>query len=103
MYAIFEDGGRQYRVSEGQRLLVDRRDVSPGAELRFDRVVLLSSDDGVKIGTPTVDGAVVVAVVEGEVKGPKLVGRHRTLRNRTQTKKGHRQRYTEVRVTRIES
>ena len=103
MYAIFEEGGKQYKVSEGQSVLVDRREAEPGSEVRFENVVLLSAGKDVKIGTPKVEGAAVVGVVEGEVKDKKVYGRHRTLRNRTQTKKGHRQKYTEVKITKIEA
>ncbi len=101
MYAIFEKGGKQYRAEEGGRVLIDLLDAEPGSEIKFDNVVLLSGDKGVTIGNPTVKGAAVVAVVEGDVKDKKVVGRHRTQRNRTQTKTGHRQKYTEILIKKI--
>ena len=103
MYAIIDDGGKQYRAEEGKSILVDRKEAEPGTEVRFENVVLLSSAEGVKIGTPNVDGAAVVGVVEAEVKDKKIHGRHRTQRNRTQTRTGHRQKYTEVKITKIEA
>ena len=103
MYAIFDDGGKQYKAEEGVKILVDRKDLEPGAEVRFENVVLLSGADGVRIEGEALKGAAVVGVVEAEVKDKKVYGRHRTRRNRTQTRTGHRQKYTEVRITKIEA
>ena len=57
MYAIIAESGRQYRVEEGQVLEVDYRDVAPGSEIKFERVLALSDDDGMTLGAPVVDGA----------------------------------------------
>jgi len=103
MYAIIDDGGKQYRVEEGQSILVDRKNGDPGAEVRFENVVLLSTEKGVRIQGSELEGKAVVGVIEGEVKDKKIHGRHRTLRNRTQTRTGHRQKYTEVKITKIEA
>ena len=72
MYAIIADGGRQYKVEQGQILEIDYRAVEPGEQLTFDRVLAVSSDDGFKLGKPTVDGASVSAKVLGESKGEKI-------------------------------
>ena len=99
-YAIFEDKGKQYRAEEGALVRIDRRDAEPGAELVFDKVLLLGGD-GTKVGKSTVDGATVAAVVESEEKGPKVHGLKRRLHSRSKTRWGHRQKYTLVRVTKI--
>ena len=103
MYAIFDDGGKQYRAEPGKSVLVDRKGLQPGQEVRFEKVVLLSGEDGAKIEGEAVKKAAVIGVVQGEVKDAKVFGRHRTKRNRTQTRTGHRQKYTEVKITKIEA
>ena len=99
-YAIFEDGGKQYRAEEGALVRVDRRDADPGAEITFDKVLLVGGED-TKVGTPAVSGASVVAVVEAEEKGPKVYGLKRRYHGRSKTRWGHRQKYTLVRVAKI--
>ena len=69
MYAIIADSGRQFKVEEGQEVVVDLRDAEAGSTITFDQVLAVSGDDGVKIGKPTVDGASVAAEVLGEVMG----------------------------------
>jgi len=103
VYAIIEDSGQQFRVSQGDTLDVDVRDLPAGAkEITFDRVLLVSAEDDVKVGTPLVEGAKVLAeVVEQEVKGPKLYVYKFRRRKTTRRKTGHRQRFLRVRVTKI--
>ncbi len=104
-YAIFEDSGKQYRAEEGALVRIDRKAVEAGAEMVFDRVLLVRSAAGggedVSIGRPTVPGASVVASVEGEEKGLKVYGLKRRHHSRSKTRWGHRQKYTLIRVTRI--
>lgn len=102
MYAIFADGGRQYKVEEGQSLDIDFRDVEPGAEIAFDRVLAISAGEGgFRLGQPTLAGAKVIASVVGEVKGEKVnpvrFRRRKNLRKRT----GHRQKYIRVTISKI--
>ncbi len=104
MYAIIADGGRQYRVEEGQNLDIDyRQSVSKGDALAFDRVLAISGDEGLKLGKPVLDGARVTAEVVGIQQGPKLfiqkMRRRKTYRRRT----GHRQLYTRVCIQKIEA
>jgi len=99
-YAIFEDGGKQYRAEEGTLVRVERKKADAGAEITFDRVLLVGGGEA-KVGTPTVSGASVVAVVEAEEKGQKIRGRKRRYHSRSETHWGHRQKYTLLRVTRI--
>ncbi len=101
MYAVFIDGGRQYKVVEGQELDVDYRDIAAGEALEFGRVVACTQGDGLALGEPNVAGAKVTATVVGVVQGPKLViqkfRRRKTYRRRT----GHRQLLTKVRIEKI--
>src|SRR6266849_9070277 len=100
MYAVFEDGSRQYRVSEGDRVKVDYRDAEPGAQLEFKRVLLYQSGEETRIGQPTVEGMRIVADV---VDHPsiKLYIQHFRRRKNYRRLKGHRQYYTQVRVRSI--
>jgi large subunit ribosomal protein L21 len=99
-YAIFEDGGKQYRAEEGALLRVDRKAMDPGLEITFDKVLLLGGAEA-KVGQPKVEGASVVAVVEAEEKGPKQYGRKRRYHSRSETHWGHREKYTVVRIAKI--
>ncbi|HUS92720.1 MAG TPA: 50S ribosomal protein L21 [Phycisphaerae bacterium] len=103
MYAVIEDSGQQFRVSEGDVLNVDLRDLAEDVrEIEFDRVLLISGEGDVKVGTPLVEGAKVVAeVVEPEVKGPKVHIYRWRRRKDSRRKTGHRQKYVQVRVARI--
>ncbi len=101
LYAIFEDRGKQYRAEEGRFVQVDLKQVDPGAEVVFDRVLLVGGGEGALVGRPTVGGAAVVAVVEGEQKGKKVRGLKRRRHSRSKTRWGHRQKYTLVRVKEI--
>ncbi len=70
--AVVVSGGKQYRVSPGDRILVDRLDVAPGAEFKFDRVLMVADGDGVKVGTPIVEGFSLTARVVGHERGPRI-------------------------------
>lgn len=102
MYAIFEDGGKQYKVSEGDTLLVERRDLEDGqAELTFDKVMFLGEGDGSRIGTPFLDGASVTAKIDRELKTPKVTGVKFKRRKGYMKKIGHRQQMIRVTVSQI--
>jgi len=105
VYAVIEDGGRQFRVCEGDVLNVDLRDAwEDVTEVEFGRVLLLSGEGKVKVGTPMVKGAKVVAeVVEAVAKGPKLYVQHWRPRKASRRKAGHRQKFTKVRITKIKA
>jgi large subunit ribosomal protein L21 len=102
MYAIIVDGGRQYRVEEGQELEIDYRDISSGDEITFERVLAGRDDDGIKIGTPEVTGATVTAEVLGVSQGPKLVVQKFRRRKNSRRKTGHRQLHTRVKISKIQ-
>ncbi len=103
MYAVIEDSGQQFRVSEGDVLNVDIRDLADDvSEVEFDRVLLVSGDDDVKVGTPLVDGAKVVAeILNPELKGKKVQSYYWRRRKSSKKKVGHRQKYLKVKVSQI--
>ena len=103
MYAIIVDGGRQYKVEEGQELEIDYRDVPRGGEITFERVLAVSGEDGLKLGQPTLDGASVKAEVMGVQLGEKLVVQKLRRRKNSRRKTGHRQMYTRVRIDKIQA
>jgi large subunit ribosomal protein L21 len=97
MYAIVEVGGRQYRVSPGDRVLVERLAQPAGNSVELP-VLLLSDDNGVSIGKPYVEGKTVTAKVLGEEKGKKLIIFKYTPKKRYRVKTGHRQKYTLLQI-----
>ena len=104
MYAVMEDRGKQYKVSVGEEIAVDFMDSEPGATLDFGRVLLLGSPTGaIRVGSPTVEGANVVARVLGETKGPKVVSYTLRRRKNSRRKVGHRQRLMRLRITKIQA
>lgn len=103
MFAIIEDGGRQYRVQAGDKVNVDyRADLVDGDSVKFDRVLAAGNEATGAIGRPVIDGAVVEAtVIDDEFRGPKLeIGKFRRRKGYIRHN-GHIQRYTKVRVTAI--
>jgi len=101
MYAIIADGGRQYRVEEGQELRLDYRGAPKGTQIQLDRVLAVATDAGLQVGTPTVAGASVTAEVLGVELGEKLVVQKLRRRKNSRRKTGHRQMHTRVRIDSI--
>ena len=103
MYAVIETGGKQYRVTEGDRLKVERLPVEAGDTVDVDRVLLVASEAGVAVGNPTVSGASVKAEVLSHGKRKKIrVFKMKRRKNYRRTQ-GHRQAYTELRIAEIKS
>ncbi len=103
MYAIIEEGGKQFKVSNGDRILIDRAHDEGVKTITFDRVLLVGGGEGAaaKVGAPVVGGASVTADVLGPKKGPKIdIVKHRR-RKGYEKKIGHRQGYLEVKITGI--
>jgi large subunit ribosomal protein L21 len=100
MYAVFEDGSRQYRVGEGDVVKVDFRDVEIGSRVEFNRVLLYQGTEGLQIGQPLVDGARILADVV-EHPSTKLYIQHFRRRKNYRRLRGHRQPYTSVQVRNI--
>jgi large subunit ribosomal protein L21 len=103
MYAVLETGSKQYRVSAGDTLEIERLSVEKGQPVTFDRVLLVSNDGKVSVGTPTVPNATVLADVVDHIRGEKKVtfkmkrrkGYHKTI--------GHRQELTVVKIKEIKA
>jgi large subunit ribosomal protein L21 len=97
MYAVVEVGGRQYRVSPGERFLVEKLAQPAGASVELP-VLLLSDENGVSVGKPFVEGRTLTAHVLGETKGEKLTVFKYTPKKRYRKKTGHRQTYTLLQI-----
>ena len=102
MYAIISDGGRQYKVEEGQILDIDLREASAGDAVTFDRVLAFRDDDSLKVGRPVLESASVTGEVVAVTQGPKLVVQKFRRRKNSRRKTGHRQLYTRVKINKIE-
>ena len=100
MYAIIATGGKQYKVSEGDVIKVEKLDAEVGAKVTFDNVLLVGGDT-VKVGTPTVDGAKVEASVVSEGKGKKVIVYKYKRKTGYHKKNGHRQLFTQVKTDSI--
>ncbi|HEV8663865.1 MAG TPA: 50S ribosomal protein L21 [Candidatus Methylomirabilis sp.] len=101
MYAVLETGGKQYRVSPGDLLRVERLEGEPGSPVRFDRVLLVAEEDLVTIGTPTVAGASVAGEVVRQGRARKIIVFKFKRRKKYRRTQGHRQAETTVRITAI--
>ena len=91
MYAVIKTGGKQYKVSEGDKLIVEKLDGQPGDVLALDQVLMVSGDKGVTVGSPLVDGASVMAEVIDVRKGGKVLVFKKRRRQNYRRTKGHRQ------------
>jgi large subunit ribosomal protein L21 len=100
MYAVIKTGGKQYRVSEGQKLRVEKLPGSAGDKITFGEVLLVSGDTP-KIGQPLIKGASVAAEITGQARGEKLIVFKFKRRKNFRRKNGHRQLYTELKITGI--
>src|SRR3990172_1794199 len=101
MYAIIADGGRQYKVREGQMLAIDYRDTPSGETLTFDEVLAAGEGASIRLGRPKLDGAKVTAEVLGVDQGPKLVIQKLRRRKNSRRRTGHRQLHTRVKISQI--
>ena len=101
MYAVIESGGKQHRVEEGEILQLEKLDAAAGEKVKFDRILLVCEGKSVKIGTPYVEGSRVEAEVtrQGRADKVKIIKFRR--RKHSQKKQGHRQFFTEVKITGI--
>ncbi|MCH7559225.1 MAG: 50S ribosomal protein L21 [Planctomycetes bacterium] len=109
MYAVIEQGSKQYKVAEGDRLDIDLTDISPDAKtIELDKVLLISDGEKVKIGNPFLKGAKVTAsfkttAQDAVVKGKKLYPTHFRKRKNSKRRTGHRQKYLQVVIEKIEA
>ena len=101
MYAVIVTGGQQYKVAEGEFLKVEKLDVETGASIEFDKVLLVGNGDDVKIGAPVVEGAKVTAEVSAHGRRDKVRIIKFRRRKHHMKRQGHRQWYTEIKITGI--
>ncbi|HDN80250.1 MAG: 50S ribosomal protein L21 [Chloroflexi bacterium] len=101
MYAVIETGGKQYKVSEGMVIEVEKLPVSVGEEVELDKVLMVVDDNGVRVGQPFLEGAKVKALVQAQIKGPKIIVFKYKPKKRYRRKKGHRQLYTRLLIKEI--
>jgi large subunit ribosomal protein L21 len=101
MYAVVDNGGKQYRVEPGRTLVVDRMDAETGASVVFERVLLIGDDDGVTVGTPTVPGASVRGTVIAQGRGPKVIVFRFRPKAHYRRRTGQRAGLTQIRIDEI--
>jgi large subunit ribosomal protein L21 len=101
MYAVIKTGGKQYRVTEGQKLRVEKLAGDPGNEITFNEVLLIGGSDSPKIGQPFIGGASVSAKIAVHDRGDKIVIFKFRRRKNYRRKNGHRQPFTDVLITSI--
>ena len=101
MYAVIVTGGKQYKVAEGDVLFIEKLEVEKGAAVTFDQVLMAGDGENVKVGTPVVDGATVEAKVVKNGKAKKIYVYKMKRKKNYRRKKGHRQPYTKVEITKI--
>lgn len=102
MYAVIESGGKQYRVSEGQVLKVEKLPVDVGQTVEFEKVLMLSNEAGLKIGAPYISGGKVVANVVSQDRADKIRVIKFRRRKHYRRQMGHRQYFTELKITSIQ-
>lgn len=102
MFAIIKTGGKQYKVSEGDVIKVEKIEAEAGDKIEFDQVLMLAGDD-VKVGSPVVEGAKVSAEVLDQKKDKKIVIFKFKAKKNYRKKKGHRQPYTLVKIEKIDA
>ena len=101
MYAIIRDRGMQYRVETGKTIQIDLLDAEPGSQIELNEVLLVGDTDDIKVGSPLVDGALVRAEVVGSIKGEKIVVFRYRNKKRYRRRTGHRQQYTQIKISEI--
>ena len=103
MYAVFQSGGKQHRVSEGQVVRLEKLELATGSTVEFDSVLMVVNGEDVKIGAPVVAGAKVVAEVVTQGRGDKVKIVKFRRRKHSRKQQGHRQWFTEVKITGIQA
>ncbi len=103
MYAVIETGGKQYQVKEGDVLFIEKISAEADETVTFDKIVAVGAEDGIKIGTPYVDGATVEAKVIKNGKAKKITVFTYKPKKGEKKKQGHRQPYTQVRIEAVKA
>lgn len=102
MLAVIKTGGKQYLVTPGQKIKIEKLDEKEKSEISFDKVLLLEKNKKIEIGTPFVNGAKVTGKILKQGKAKKVIAFKYKAKKRYKVKKGHRQPFTEVEITKIE-
>ena len=101
MLAVIKTGGKQYLISPGQKIKIEKIDKKEGSEITFNKILLLEKGNKLEIGDPLVKGAKVIGKVISHGKSKKLIVFKYKAKKRYKVKKGHRQPFTEVQITKI--
>ncbi len=102
MYAVVQTGGKQVRMNPGEAIRIEKLGGEVGDEIEFSDILMVGGDEGVKIGTPKLEGARVVGTITAQGRHPKIRVFKMKRRKRYRRTQGHRQSYTEVRIDRVE-
>ena len=105
MYAVIETGGKQYRVSQGDVIEIERAPLADAAKdaIQFERVLMVSGDKGVKVGDPVIGGAKVTGKLLDEIRGPKVMVFKKKRRKGYKRRRGHRQELLRVEIQKIQA
>jgi len=101
MFAVIETGGKQYKVSEGEKISVEKLNAEEGKSFIFDKVLLINNNDKINVGTPHIEGAEVHAKVLEQGRADKVIVFRYHPKTRYRKKKGHRQPFTKLEITKI--
>ncbi|MBI4437217.1 MAG: 50S ribosomal protein L21 [Candidatus Omnitrophica bacterium] len=101
-YAIIETGGKQYKVSQGDTILVEKLGVEKGASIHLEKVLFVNNEGKVQVGRPYLSGSKVLCEVLGEAKGEKVINFKYRRRKGYRKKKGHRQQLTQLKVKEVQ-
>ena len=101
MYAIIRQGSKQYKVAEGDEIDIDLHTGQEGSSIQFDEVLLFNDGHNIKVGTPHLNGITVKGEILGMTKGPKVFAFKYIKRKSSSRKVGHRQKYSRVKITKI--
>ena len=103
MIAVIKTGGKQYKVSPNDKIRIEKLEIEEGKEVIFDEVLLIEKDGATELGKPFIEGAKVTGTVLKQDKDKKIIILKYKPKTRQHTKTGHRQPFTEVEITKIES
>ena len=103
MYAVFKTGGKQYRVSEGETLKIEKLEVEPGKKVTFNEVLMIADGENVQVGSPLLGKASVEAKVISQGKGKKVNILKFKRRKNSMKRQGHRQLFTEIQIAKIKA
>lgn len=101
MYAVFQSGGKQHRVSEGQVVRLEKIEIETGSQIVFDKVLMVANGENIQVGAPFVEGATVKAEIVEHGRGDKIKIVKFRRRKHYRKQQGHRQWFTDVKITAI--